>query len=90
MHFSLLMDFLKKIVSGTLSECQNSLDQDQDPQCVGPDLAPSCLQRLSAENKSLARKGLSSLLTYFGASLSVTLAMEDTKEDSLCRMVLTD
>ena len=58
---------------------------------VKPDLGPNCLQMSSTDEESpLARKKLSSLLTYFGASLSVTLAMEDTKEDSLCRMVFTD
>ena len=30
----------------------NSLDADQDPPSVGPDLGPNCLQRLSADNKS--------------------------------------
>ena len=29
-----------------------SLDQDQDRHSVGPDLGPTCLQRLSADNKS--------------------------------------
>ena len=29
----------------------NSLDPDQARQNVGPDLGPSCLQRLSADNK---------------------------------------
>ena len=29
----------------------NNLDPDQDRRCVGPDLGPNCLQRLSAEEK---------------------------------------
>ena len=28
----------------------NSLDPDQDPHSVGPDLGKNCLQRLSADN----------------------------------------
>ena len=40
----------QKILSGTLSECETVLDQDQDRQKVGPDLGPNCLQRLSAED----------------------------------------
>ena len=31
----------------------NSLDPDQDKHSVGPDLDPNCLQRLSADDKSL-------------------------------------
>ena len=35
----------------------NSLDADQDRHSVGPDLYPSCLQRLSTDDNSLlARK----------------------------------
>ena len=33
----------------------NSLDLDQDRHFVGPDLGPNCLQRLSADDKSLRR-----------------------------------
>ena len=29
----------------------NGLDPDQDRHCVGPDLGPNCLQRLSADDK---------------------------------------
>ena len=29
----------------------NGLDPDQDPQNVGADLSPNCLQRLSADDK---------------------------------------
>ena len=37
----------------------NCLDPDQDQHSVGPDLFPNCLQRLSADDKSLlARKEL--------------------------------
>ena len=31
----------------------NCLDPDQDRHFVGPDLGPNCLQRLSADHKSL-------------------------------------
>ena len=37
---------MSKIVS-------NSSDQDQNRHCVGPDLGPNCLQRLSAVDKNL-------------------------------------
>ena len=33
----------------------NSLNLDQDRHCVGPDLGPNCLQRLSADNTSMQR-----------------------------------
>ena len=36
----------------------NSLGPDQARHFIGPDLGPNCLQRLSADNKSLAGKGL--------------------------------
>ena len=37
----------------------NILDPDQDRHCVGPDLGPNCLQRLSADDgKSIAWKEL--------------------------------
>ena len=37
----------------------SSLDPDQDRHIVGPDLGPNCLQKLSADDKSLlARKEL--------------------------------
>ena len=39
----------------------NSSDPDQDQHCVGPDLGPNCLQRLSAGKKKLPLK-LKSLL----------------------------
>ena len=32
----------------------NCLDSDQGQHSVGPDLGPNCLQRLSADNKSLS------------------------------------
>ena len=41
----------------------NDLDLDQDQHSLGPDLDPNCLQRLSADDKILARKDL---LTYIG------------------------
>ena len=36
----------------------NGLDSDQHRHCVGPDLGPNCLQRLSEDNKSQPSKGL--------------------------------
>ena len=36
-----------------------ALDPDQDRQGVGPDLGPSCLQWLSADNKSHCKQGKS-------------------------------
>ena len=51
--FSKVFFFFQKIISGTLSKCQNGLDPDQDPQnSVGPDLSPNCLQGFSADDKS--------------------------------------
>ena len=35
--------FFQKITSGTLSECHNGLDLDQDGYFVGHDLGPNCL-----------------------------------------------
>ena len=40
------IQLFQKILSGIPSECQNSLDSDQAPHFVGPDLSTSCLQRL--------------------------------------------
>ena len=40
----------------------NSLDPDQDLHFVGPDLGPNCLQRLSADDKSLHLQGMSESL----------------------------
>ena len=34
----------------------NGLDPDQDRRYVGPDLGPNCLQRLSADDRTLAKK----------------------------------
>ena len=42
-------DHFQKIPSGTPS-VSNSLDLDQARHFVGPDLAPNCLQRLSADD----------------------------------------
>ena len=58
MHLLLSFDFFKiiffkkKNVSGIVSEC-NSVDPDQDGHPVDPDLGPTCLQKLSAADKSL-------------------------------------
>ena len=41
------VDFFSKLISDTLSRVSNSLDPDQDRRCVGPDLGPNCLQKLS-------------------------------------------
>ena len=35
---------------------KNSLEPDQDRRCVGPDLGPNCLQRLSADDILAASK----------------------------------
>ena len=46
----------------------NGLGPNQDPRCVGPDLGPNCLQRLSADDKSRsyqANTKLSILLSAF-------------------------
>ena len=40
------INFFKKIISGTLSECQTVWIQ------FGPNLGPNCLQKISAEHKS--------------------------------------
>ena len=45
------INFFHNFFSGTLSVL-NGLDPDQDQQNVGPDLSPSCLQRLTADGKS--------------------------------------
>ena len=45
------INFFQKVLSGTPTE-SNSLD----PDFVGPDLGPACLQRLSADDSS--RKGV--------------------------------
>ena len=38
-------------------QVSNNLDPHQERHCVGPDLGPNCLLKLSADNKSpLARK----------------------------------
>ena len=42
--------FSKKSLRNSI-RVSNSLDPDQDRHCVGPDLGPNCLQRLSAGNK---------------------------------------
>ena len=44
--------FFEKIPSGidTIIRVSNSLDTDQTQHCVGTDLGPNCLQRLSADN----------------------------------------
>ena len=62
MHFLLSADlfqklsFSKKSLENTIRE-SNSLDSNLVRHHVGPDLSPNCLERLSADNKSLlARK----------------------------------
>ena len=44
--------FSKKSFRNTSIRVSNSLDPDQDRHSVGPDLGPTCLQRLSADCKS--------------------------------------
>ena len=41
----------------------NCLDPDQDRHSVGPDLGPNCLQRLSADMSSLAKRVLKVIMT---------------------------
>ena len=53
----------------------NCLDQDQDRHSVGPDLGPNCLQRLSADDKSL-RLQEKSLIYYIHLSLQVLYLLE--------------
>ena len=48
-------DFFSKLTFSKISyrniiRVSNSLDPDQDRQCVSPDLGPNCLQRLSADD----------------------------------------
>ena len=43
----------RNILSGIPSEClENSIDPDQAPQFVGPDLGSNCLQKLSVGGTS--------------------------------------
>ena len=57
--------FFKKYLSGTLSECLMSLDPDQDPQSVCPNLGSNCLERLIEDNKSGPKERIKALqLTY--------------------------
>ena len=42
----------------------NSLDPDQDRHSVGPDLGSNCLQRLSADDKTHGKQGMSSRGKY--------------------------
>ena len=50
--------FFKKFFQNTI-RVSNGLEPDQDRQNVGPDLGPSCLQRLSADDKSHHQEGKS-------------------------------
>ena len=54
--------FFQNILSGIPSQESNSLDPDQDRQKVGPDLGPTCFQRLSADDKLNKLKHLVSQL----------------------------
>ena len=46
-------DFFSKSAFSKNYSVPNSLDPDQTQQFVGPDLGPNCLQRLSADDKSV-------------------------------------
>ena len=49
--------FFMILISADAFRASNSLDPDQDQHYVCPDLDPNCLQRISADDKSLmARK----------------------------------
>ena len=50
------LTFSKKSFRNTVSECQTVLNPDQDRLNVGPYLGPSCLKRLSTDNKIAASK----------------------------------
>ena len=54
------LTFSKSSFRNTIRVSHN-LDTDQDRHSVGPDLGPSCLQRLSAEDKNRFFQGNSSL-----------------------------
>ena len=41
----------QKTLSGKIIRVSSSLDADQAPHFVGPDLGPNCLEMLSADNK---------------------------------------
>ena len=43
---------IKIVFSKKYFRVSNGLDPDQDRHCVGPDLGPNSLQRLSADDKS--------------------------------------
>ena len=53
--FFLQNQLFRKILSRVPPGCQKGLDPDQSRRNVGPDLAPSCLQRLSADYTSRQR-----------------------------------
>ena len=48
----------------------NSLDPDQARHFVGPDLGPSCLQRLPADDTSMLRVNYLSIHQFFHKMLS--------------------
>ena len=52
----------QNILSGIPSECQTGLIQIRPHILVGPDLGPSCLQRLSADDTS--RQRVNTVLVY--------------------------
>ena len=66
----LLSTFQKNCFRNTI-KMSNSLDPDQDRHFVGPDLGPSCLQRLSADFKMspLTRKELPAVFVSPAVSL---------------------
>ena len=69
------LTFSKNSFSNTIS-VSNLLDPDQDRHCVGPDLGPNCLQRLSADEKSpLARKVLKEAFCAYVISNEILYAV---------------
>ena len=67
-----LNKLFRKIISGTLSECQMVWIQIRTGRSVGPDLGPNCLQRLSAEDKSHRFKVTTKLCSSSGVSWHIS------------------
>ena len=54
-------ELFRKILLGTLSECQTNLDPDQDRHTAGPDVGTNNLLRLSAYSKERVKHEKSTL-----------------------------
>ena len=64
------------------TKVSNSLDPDQAPRFVGPDLGPNCLQRLSAEDTSKQR------LNTFLSVIVVVILRINTFEQNIIHVIL--